>query len=424
MNGELSELLKSEFSGLMDDGQLDNPALRLVQLIASNADLGIIVLNKNLEIIFFNDYYSKFSENIYNIRPHSKMTVHQLFPEDIRDDLVDKLNQSVNGAHLDFMSIHKFRDKKYFYKRICTPILNNKNEVLGVLALIYDLSELYRSQEDLEHLNKELDKRVRERTEQLEKEIHTRKAIETELKIAKEQISVTLHREKELSTLKSKLLDNIAHEINTPLTIISSSAFLIENYLNYKQYDNIPKYLSQIYDAVKSLNEIVEQASKASNIFLGDITIQNSIRNLVDFCDQFIDRISEASNKERHFKRDFSSRIIILETDYDILEQILSQFINNAIKYTFDGGTIILKLEEGDKDITITVIDDGIGISEDEQQHLFDIFYRGNSVIGKYSGSGLGLSIAKNLADKINAQIQFESQEGVGSKFSLIIPKA
>jgi len=82
------------------------------------------------------------------------------------------------------------------------------------------------------------------------------------------------------------------------------------------------------------LNEIVEQASKASNIFLGDITIQNSIRNLVDFCDQFMDRISEASNKERHFKRDFSSRIIILETDYDILEQILSQFINNAIKYT------------------------------------------------------------------------------------------
>jgi len=113
----------------MDDGQLDNPALRLVQLIASNADLGIIVLNKNFRNnIFLMTNYSKFSENIYNIRPHSKMTVHQLFPEDIRDDLVDKLNQSVNGAHLDFMSIHKFRDKKYFYKRVYTPILNNKTK--------------------------------------------------------------------------------------------------------------------------------------------------------------------------------------------------------------------------------------------------------------------------------------------------------
>jgi len=424
MDDELSEFLKSEYSGLMDIDQLDNPALRLIQLIASNVDLGIIVLNRNLEIIFFNNYYSRFSENIYNIRPHSKMTVDQLFPEDIRGDLLDKLNQSIRGIHLNFISIHKIHNIKYFYKRVYTPIFNNKNEVLGVLALVYDLSELYRSKEELEQLNQELDKRIRERTEQLEKEIQARKAIETELRITKEQISVTLHREKELSTLKSKLLDNISHEINTPLTIISSSAFLIENYLNYKQYDNIPKYISQINDAVKSLNEIVEQASKASNIFLNDIPAQNSIRNLADFCEQMIDRISDESGNSRLFIKDFSSRIIILETDYDILEQILYQFLSNAIKFTSEGGKIILKLEEMKDNIQISVIDNGIGISPEEQKHLFELFYRSESVIGKYQGSGLGLSIAKSLAEKINAKIKFKSQEGVGSEFCLVIPKA
>ena len=269
----------------------------------------------------------------------------------------------------------------------------------------------------------ELDKRIQERTEQLEKEIQTRKAIETELRIAKEQISLTLHKEKELSTLKSKLLNNISHEINTPLTIISSSAFLIENYLHYKQYEEIPKYVAQINDAVKSLNETIEQASRASNIFLGDLPSQSSVRNVVDFCDQFIDRIEDLSIEKRQFVKDFSSRIIILETNYDILEQILMQFISNAIKFTKENCKIILKLNEDENSVIISIIDNGIGIPKKEQEHLFDIFYRAESVIGKYAGSGLGLSIAKHLADKINSHINFTSQENSGSEFSLIVPK-
>ncbi|MEN6511260.1 MAG: HAMP domain-containing sensor histidine kinase, partial [Chloroherpetonaceae bacterium] len=225
------------------------------------------------------------------------------------------------------------------------------------------------------------------------------------------------------STIKSKLLDNISHEINTPLTIISSSSFLIENYLNYKQYDEIPKYLNQINEAVKSLNDIVEQASKAYHIFLGDSQSTSSIRNLVDFCDQIIDRIGNMTYGKVIFKKEFSSRIIMAETDFDILEQILTQFLNNAIKFTPEGGKITIKLEEIEDKIVISVIDEGIGISEEEQEHLFELFYRANSVIGKYHGSGLGLSIAKNLADSINAEIKFKSQLGKGSEFSLIIPK-
>jgi signal transduction histidine kinase len=256
----------------------------------------------------------------------------------------------------------------------------------------------------------------------LEKEIQTRKAIETELRIAKEHISLALHKEKEFSTLKGKLLNNISHEINTPLTIISSSAFLIENYLNYHQYDEIYKYLSQIRDAVKSLNETIEQASNASNILLGEFPSQNSLRNIVDFCDQFIDRIQDMSNDRRQFVKEFSSRIIILETNYDILDQILMQFISNAIKFTPENCTITLKLSENENSVIISVLDRGIGIPEKEQEHLFEIFYRAESVIGKFSGSGLGLSIAKHLADKINAKINFTSQENIGSEFSLIIP--
>ncbi|HAW08576.1 MAG TPA: hypothetical protein DCW42_05310 [Bacteroidetes bacterium] len=288
---------------------------------------------------------------------------------------------------------------------------------------MYDLSELYRNKEDLEKFNQELDKRIQEKTAQLQEELQIRKAIETELRIAKEQISVTLHREKELSTIKSKLLDNISHEINTPLTIISSSSFLIENYLNYKQYDEIPKYLNQINEAVKSLNDTVEQASKAYHTFLGDSQSTSSIRNLVDFCDQIIDRIGNMTYGKVIFKKEFSSRIIMAETNFDILEQILTQFLNNAIKFTPEGGKITIKLDEIEDKIVISVIDEGIGISEEEQEHLFELFYRSNSVIGKYHGSGLGLSIAKNLADSINAEIKFKSQLGKGSEFSLIIPK-
>ena len=400
-----------------------NPAVKFIKLIASNADIGIIIYSPELRVIFVNEFYTHFSENLYKIAPQLNMSVNNLFPEEIRLELVEKLNQTLKGIRVDFVTSYQINGEMYFYRRVATPIFNENKIVLGILGLVYDLSDLYHNKEELEKVNFELDKRIQERTEQLEKEIQTRKAIETELRIAKEQISLTLHKEKELSTLKGKLLNNISHEINTPLTIISSSSFLIENYLNYHQYDEIYKYLSQINNAVKSLNETIEQASTASNILLGDFPSQSSIRNIVDFCDQFIDRIQDMSNEKQQFVKDFSSRIIILETNYDILEQILMQFISNAIKFTQENCQITLKISEEDDSVIISVIDNGIGIPKNEQEHLFDLFYRADSVIGKYSGSGLGLSIAKHLADKINAHIEFTTQEGIGSEFSLIIPK-
>lgn len=423
MDDELSKLFQSDLIGNDNTIESNITTSEFIRLITSNADIGIIIYSKNLTVLFCNEYYAKFSEILYNIRPQLNMSVSQLFPTEIREDLVSKLNQCLDGNRIEFVSNYDISGQQYFYKRVATPILNNDKEVLGVIGFVYDLSELYQNKEELEKLNRELDKRIQERTEQLQKEIQTRKAVETELRIAKEQISVTLHREKELSTIKGKLLDNISHEINTPLTIISSSAFLIENYLNYKQYDEIPKYIAQINEAVKSLNEMIEQASKASNIFLSGAASQSSIRNLVDFCDQLIDRIKDMSNEKRRYIKDFSSRIIILETNYDILEQIFLQFISNAIKFTNDDGNITLRVRDNVDNVVISIIDNGIGIPKNEQVFLFDIFYRSNAVIGKYAGSGLGLSIAKSLSDKINAQIKFSSQEGVGSEFNLIIPK-
>jgi signal transduction histidine kinase len=424
MDEDLSKLSNAELIEVINSNMQNfNSGSNLFELIASNVDIGIIVCNKDMDVVFFNKYFSRFSETFYRIRPHLNMPVSQLFPEEIRDDLVNKLSQCLAGTLIDFISTYEIDNQKYFFRRVYTPIINKENEIIGSLSSVYDLSELYRNKEDLEKFNQELDKRIQEKTAQLQEELQIRKAIETELRIAKEQISVTLHREKELSTIKSKLLDNISHEINTPLTIISSSSFLIENYLNYKQYDEIPKYLNQINEAVKSLNDTVEQASKAYHTFLGDSQSTSSIRNLVDFCNQIIDRIGNMTYGKVIFKKEFSSRIIMAETNFDILEQILTQFLNNAIKFTPEGGKITIKLEEIEDKIVISVIDEGIGISEEEQEHLFELFYRANSVIGKYHGSGLGLSIAKNLADSINAEIKFKSQLGKGSEFSLIIPK-
>lgn len=120
----------------------------------------------------------------------------------------------------------------------------------------------------------------------------------------------------------------------------------------------------------------------------------------------------------------FNHRMLTIETDPEILKSILGTFLANAIDYSVPGQKVILDVKEESGVIVFFVRDFGIGIPKREQERIFERFYRASNTKGsKPTGTGLGLNIAKMLAEKIGATISFESQENKGSTFYLRIPK-
>ena len=111
----------------------------------------------------------------------------------------------------------------------------------------------------------------------------------------------------------------------------------------------------------------------------------------------------------------------VIATNED-LEHLLSNLVNNAIKYTHPGGTITVSFKEKDGNVVGIVEDTGIGIAPDEVDHIFDEFYRADSAKTKAHGTGLGLSIVKRVIELYDGHIHVESKEGQGSKFIFAFP--
>lgn len=300
----------------------------------------------------------------------------------------------------------------------------------AILIYLLDIDEQYMSKSKLQADNAELENKIKERTKnlqaalhKLEQEIEKRTITEQELQIAKGQLALNLKKEKELSTLKSGILDNIAHEVNTPLTIISSATFLIESYLKDGKYSEINYFLSQIQESTQVLFKLVESAQKLSSTTASEISNQYTSMNVITFLDNLIKEI-ESIDKGKHIIQSiYQSNVIIYSTDYTLLRQILLQLIDNALKFSNVGTKITVRVVEDDENLYISVHDNGFGIAEEDKENIFEMFYRSKKYIGLLHGTGTGLTVAKTNAARIDAEIKFETQEGIGSEFTVVLPK-
>lgn len=300
----------------------------------------------------------------------------------------------------------------------------------AILIYLIDIDEQYTSKSKLLADNTELENKIKERTNKLqialhklEQEIEKRTITEQELQIAKAQLALNLKKEKELSNLKSGILDNIAHEINTPLTVISSATFLIDSYLQYGKYNEINYFLTQIQESIQVLFRMVESAQKVSSSTSSELSTQYTSMNVISFLDNLIQEIESIDKGKHTIQSIYQSNVIIYSTDYTILRQILLQLLDNAIKFSNVGTKITIRVVEDDENVYISVHDNGFGIAEEDKDNIFEMFYRSKKYIGILHGSGTGLTIARTNAARINAEIKFETKEGVGSEFTVVLPK-
>jgi two-component system, OmpR family, phosphate regulon sensor histidine kinase PhoR len=224
-----------------------------------------------------------------------------------------------------------------------------------------------------------------------------------------------------LEEMRQEFISNVSHEIQSPLTSINGFAKALKS-INLSDEDRV-KYLTIIEDESSRLSKISDNLMKLTTLESGQIkcdtkefSLDKQIRKtILSFENMWSDKDIEVS---------LSSDKVLINADEDLLNQVWINLINNSIKFTTDGGRIDVSVEESEGKIYIKVSDTGIGLSEEEQERIFERFYKADkSRTAKKGGSGLGLSIVKKIIEIHNGKIHVESEKDVGTTFNIVLPK-
>lgn len=219
-------------------------------------------------------------------------------------------------------------------------------------------------------------------------------------------------------------VQDASHEMRTPLAVIKGKLELLANSWGDKIDDHF-EHISKMMSEVRGLEKL-----NSDLLLLSKEDLDLSVNISEFYLDDFINDVSEfyidlAEIKEKNFNVIKPEKEIKVEWDYNKIKRAVIILIENAFKYTNEKGHIQLIVEEFNKNIKITVKDDGIGIKQEEQKRIFDRFYRSEGVRGKnISGTGIGLSLLKSISKNFGIKLKVNSEDGKGSEFILVIPKA
>ncbi len=243
-------------------------------------------------------------------------------------------------------------------------------------------------------------------------------------KEVKEAMAKALIQERELNELRTNLVSTISHEFRTPMTTIRTSAELINMYIEGHHFENTPRLQKRINTITEEIDRIVELMNAVLTISKDDSgkTNFNPVQfDLKQLCLDVIETSYSSQADNRKVKTTFEGKTFTVFGDKNLMEYSLFNLLNNAFKYSDNSGDIILTLSATPSEITIQIIDFGIGIPEKDLPNLFNTFYRASNTNG-IQGTGLGLYIVKTFTEKNSGKIKVESQLGQGTKVTLQFP--
>lgn len=220
-------------------------------------------------------------------------------------------------------------------------------------------------------------------------------------------------------------VSNVSHELRTPLTSMRSYLEALEDGA-WKDPEIAPHFLQVTLEETDRMIRMINDLLNLSKMDSGNAQMQMELvnfNNLVNFVLDRFDMMVTSQDKDYQIKREFTKRDLWLEIDTDRLIQVIDNIMNNAIKYSPDGGTITVRLIETHNHIILSITDEGMGIPRKDLNKIFDRFYRVDKARARQQGgTGLGLAISREVLKAHGGSIWVESRENQGSTFYVSLP--
>nr|WP_197530082.1 ATP-binding protein [Gloeobacter violaceus] len=228
-----------------------------------------------------------------------------------------------------------------------------------------------------------------------------------------------LSKEAELNQAKSQFISNVSHELRTPLSSIKSYIETVYEFGDSLDDSTKNEFLKTANQETDRLTRLVNDVLDLSRLESGREYHFEPV-DLVQPIEQTLrtHRLT-ARDREIELVSDIATDLPLVLGNYDLLQQVFSNLVGNALKFTEPGGRVTLSARRTDDPakVRVAVTDTGIGISEEDQRRIFERFFRVENRVHTLEGTGLGLSIVDNIVKKHNAQVHIESEVGQGSTF-------
>jgi len=301
-----------------------------------------------------------------------------IFSEERKDRIKENIIETLAGKHLSFETNYKNR----YFAVNTAPMFDENNEINNALMVYTDISD--------------------------QKEIEF-------------NIQDAYKKERELNNLKSRFVSMASHEFRTPLSAILTSAILIGKQNEPGKEIKREKYVAQIEKNVKNLVVILNDFLSLSKLEEGKVVAIPERFDLISFSNKLVAENKIGLKKGQKINITSSNEEILVYLDTKLLRHILNNILSNASKYSPESSLIDFKISHQQEKVILQITDQGMGISKEEQQHLFDRFFRAKNA-ANIEGTGLGLNIAKNYTELMGGEISFKSDLNKGSTFLVAFP--
>ena len=370
-------------------------ALANQRAILDNTGVILFAMNKSGIIQFFNPEACRVtgyleSEVVYHLTPvvFFEQTALEICKEELFNEYAisfnndfDVIKEKANRNQLiEFECVFKKKDDSLFPVILTiTAIKDKSDQITGYMGVATDITERKKSEANL-----------------LE----------------------ALSKEKKLGELKSRFVSMASHEFRTPLSTILSSAYLVDKYTETEHQPKREKHLHRIISSVNSLINILNEFLSVGKIEEGKIGVHLVDFNIKKTIELQIQNLYSILKKSQFIEYTHYGKEEV-NLDPSLLQHILMNLLSNAIKFSPEGSIIHINSIVENDEIQLSIKDNGIGISKEDQEHLMERFFRGSNTTN-IQGTGLGLHIVSKYVERMNGRIEYQSELEKGTTFTIV----